>query len=86
MAEKVIFELRVRREKDGYGFEVRHGEDHFTLLGLDIGPCCPLGDMPGESNRQQRDRDKVRHQMRETLDFFEQMYDDLFGEQVSDEG
>lgn len=84
MAEKVIFEFRATRDKDGCAFEFKHGEDHFTLFGPDIWACCPAEGIPGESRvervkRSRRSRDRVRRRMRETLDLFERMYDDLFG-------
>lgn len=88
MAEKVIFEFRARRDEDGCGFEVRHGQGHFTVLGPDIGACCRPGGIPGGpraggARRSHRRSDKVRSHMRETLDFFERMYEDLFGEEES---
>lgn len=80
MTEKVIFEFRVKHDEEGGGFEVRHGED------LGFWACCPPHDIPRPPSARwpkppHSGRDRVRHHMRETLDFFEQMYDDLFGEE-----
>ncbi len=90
MAEKVIFEFRVKRDEDGCGFEVRRGEGRLGVFGPDIGACCPPGGFPGMPQPGPPPgfppgKDRLRNNMRETLDFFERIYDDLFGEEESDE-
>lgn len=81
MAEKVIFEFRADH-KDGScesGFE----DATDGLFDSFVSACCRVTDTDRMSRgaRPQRSyyRDKTRHQMRETLDLFEQMYEDLFG-------
>jgi hypothetical protein len=91
MAEKVIFEFRARCDEDSHGVEVRHGHGCFAVFGLDMWPCCPPEGVPrgphaGRPKGSHPGRDKARHHVRETLDFFERMYDDLFGQGESDKG
>lgn len=90
MAEKVIFEFRVKRDEDDCRFEVRRGEGCLSAFGPDIGACCPPEGFhgmpqPGPPPGFPPGKHRLRHNMRETLDFFERMYDDLFGEEGSDE-
>ena len=87
MVEKVIFEFRADDE-GGCGFDFGPGMD--DLLGPSILACCQVMSIPGMSHiggsrRSRHFRDKARHHMRETLDFFERMYDDLFGGEESGE-
>lgn len=83
MAERVIFEFRADHDEGGCGFEFRHSMD--DLFSPSILACCRVMGVSGMPwaegpRRSRRNRDKVRRHMRETLDFFERMYDDLFGE------
>jgi len=85
MAEKVIFEFRADRDERSCGFEFGHDMDDWPF-GPSILACCEVigvAGMPhtGRPRRSRRNRDRVRHPMRETLDFFERMYDDLFGQE-----
>lgn len=90
MTEKVIFEFRADDDESGWGFECGHGLD--DLLGPEpsILACCGATGTPGMFHggglkRSHHFRDNMRHHMRETLDLFEQMYDDLFGREESNE-
>ena len=89
MAEKVIFEFRVKENAAGCGVEFRHGDRSFTVSGTSFPAWCqeggPVGvHHPGQTMWSHRKADETRHHMRETLDFLEQLYSDLFGEQDSD--
>ena len=81
MAEKVIFEFRADRDEGGCGFHFGSGMD--GLFDPSILACCRAAGIPGMPRaggpkRSRRSRDHGRHHMRETLDFFERMYNDLF--------
>lgn len=87
MAEKVIFEFRVKQDGERCGFEVRHGGKHFTTLGRDFSARCRQGSGAsgvhhhGGRTVSELNQDEARRRTRETLDFLEQMYDDLFSEE-----
>ena len=89
MTEKVIFEFRNEQSDEGTQYKVRRGDGDFKILkprkrGF-IPPMlfCPMPwmKMPWRSRRL---RDKSRRRMRATLDFYEQMYDDLYREPEED--
>ncbi len=91
MAEKVIFEFRAQRAEEGYQYEVRRGKKRFTVSKPFERECCPpvfvcFGPGIKSQNWSRRIRDDSRRRMRETLDFFEGLYDDLYGEAESSEG
>jgi hypothetical protein len=85
MTEKVIFELRREQSEDGIRYKVRRGDGDFKVLKphkRGFHPpmlFCPMPwmKMPWHSRRL---RNKSRRRMRATLDFYEQMYADLYGE------
>ena len=88
MADKVIFEFSAGDDEGGCGSEFGHGKGHFALFGPSIVACCHgtgvlRGPCAGEAGHSRRGRDKVRRHMRDTLEFFEGIYDDLFGEEES---
>jgi hypothetical protein len=90
MAEKIILEFRADDHEDGCGCGYGHGWDSFLAFGPAIMAFCTEMGVPGAppAERPQQAhgrRDKARHDMRETLDFFERMYDDLFGGEASSE-
>jgi len=82
MAERVIFEYRA-------GDPGRKAEqDCCFASGPGFGPvvwafCRTMGDAEhpasGRPKRSRRSGDGPRHRMRETLDFLERLYDDLYG-------
>jgi hypothetical protein len=83
MAEKVIFEFRADRDEGKCRFEF--GRNMADLFESSIAACCDSMGMSavfcaGQPKQSQRNSNEARHHMRETLDFLEQMYDDLFGE------
>jgi hypothetical protein len=85
MAEKVIFEFRADRDESSCRFEFGHDMDDWPF-GPSIRACCEVISVAGVPHtgmprRSRRSRDKARHPMRETLDLFERMYDDLFGQE-----
>lgn len=84
MTEKVIFEFRAEGGGDGVRFSLACGEGIMAAMGpLPIAGSCPVAvvGVPRAAWRG-RARDAVkgsRRHMREALDFFEQMYRDLYG-------
>lgn len=90
MPEKIIFEFRVTENEGGCGVEFRSGDKSFTVPGPDFSAWCRDGGSDevhyhGPPKWSRRRTDEARHHMRETLDFLEQMYGDLFGEEDSTE-
>jgi hypothetical protein len=77
MAERILFEFRTKRDEDGYRFEFRPGEGELMV-------CGPFswagwGCRPSTSGWADRAWERSRRTMRETLDAFERMYEDLYG-------
>ena len=89
MTEKVIFELRAEPSEEGTRYKVRRGDGDFKILKPSkrgFRPpilFCPVPWVRGPW-RSRRLRNKSRRRMRATLDFYEQMYDDLYGEPEED--
>ena len=85
MSEKVIFEVRVEETEDGYNYVFKHDKETFGESGPDFMkrffPVSGLG--PGKKFRKFRKRAKRR--MRRRLDFFEKVYDELYGKEDADE-
>ncbi len=89
MAEKVIFEFRAEPGEGGCGFSFRHDTDEW-LFPASLWACCQMmgtSERPrAEGKRRSRGpKHKVRRHMRDTLDFYEQLYEDLFGRETSEE-
>lgn len=90
MTEKVLFEFRSEQSDQGTKYKVRRGEGDFKELKPHISGFfppmlfCPMPWMvkPWHSRRL---KEKSRRRMRATLDFYEQMYADLYGEPETDE-
>ncbi len=83
MAEKVIFEFRAEEGEDGYRFEFRNPDLDCMGLTPFLMSCCqtaPMGGLFGGRASSKHSRAKARRRMRNTLDFFQKMYDDLYGE------
>lgn len=80
MTEKVLFEFRSEQSDQGIKYKVRQGEGDFKELKPRkphfFPPMffCPL---PWHSRRL---KERSRRRMRATLDFYEGMYADLYGE------
>ena len=91
MAEKVIFEFHAQNNGEGAcGFEFGHGKRRCRMSGPDVWAWCwreHESRVPGSgrSERPRHKRGRARQHMRETLDFFEELYDDLFGESAQGE-
>ena len=91
MAEKVIFEFKAQNNAEGgcrFGFG--HGTHCFRASGPDVWAWCWGGHesrVPGSggSARPRHKRGTGRQHVRETLSFFERLYDDLFGENAPGE-
>ena len=86
MSEKVIFEVRVKENEDGCSVDFRHGDRRFTVPGPDFPLWCQESCSAGVLHHDapkwsQRRTDEAQHHMRETLDFLEQLYRDLFGDE-----
>lgn len=88
MAEKVIFEFRARREGDDCVYEIRHPEEGITVqipaVKRSAGKTIPHPFFHGlpcmmVPKRTSRTRKKSRKRMRDTLDFYERIYDELYG-------
>lgn len=84
MAEKVIFEFHAENGESGYGFGFKQGMDGCMVFAPFDLACCRSMFIPGMPSaggprRYHRLRDKTRRRIGETLDFFERMYDDLYG-------
>jgi len=89
VAEKVIFEFRARREGDNYCYEIMHPEEGITVqtpaVKRSAGKTIPHPFFHGlpcrmAPKRTSRTRKKSRKRMRDTLDFYERIYDELYGE------
>ena len=82
MAERILFEFCTKRDEDGYRFEFRPGGGEgvvcgpFSWVGCGpgFGPCGPWW-----AEWADRAWERSRRKMRETLDSFERMYEDLYG-------
>ena len=90
MSEKVIFEFRVKENEGGCSIDFRHGGRHFTVPGPNFSAWCQESDSAsvlhhGAPMWSHRKTDKAQNHMRETLDFLEQLYSDLFGDEDSTE-
>ena len=86
MAEKVIFEFHADQVESDCGFGFGHRMN--GLFGRSDLDCCRMmgihGTSCGEEPEQSDYRDQAHHHMRETLDLFERIYEDLFGREESD--
>ena len=83
MTEKVIFEYRCEESEDGgYTYQVQQGEERYIYMGEhQPSACWPMfGHWRSASRRTRRRREHSRRHMRATLDFLEEMYDDIYGE------
>ena len=86
MAEKVIFEFRAQNNGEGAcAFELGHGTHCCRVSGPDVWAWCWGGHKSrvpgsGRSAQPRHKRGRARQHMRETLDFFEELYDDFFGD------
>ena len=85
MAEKVIFEFRAESNEKRIRYKYRRGDGDYKVLNpprRSYHPpmlFCPVPWVRGPWISRRR-RDKTRRRMRATLDFYEQMYDELYGE------
>ncbi len=89
MAERVIFEFRAGEDVPLGGFEFRCGERRFKPFGPSMWACCHAAVVPQRSQdaapkRSQHNRRSASRHLRETLDIFQSIYDDLYGEEDPD--
>jgi hypothetical protein len=81
MSEKVLFEIRVEEDKDGYNVVFNHDKDA-------IAEWCPS--IRDRFNKRvmrhfRKPHMLSRHQTRRRLDFYEGMYKDIYGNKEKDE-
>ncbi|MEA3441760.1 MAG: hypothetical protein U9R58_15905 [Chloroflexota bacterium] len=85
MTEKVIFEFRTRQDEKGMRYEIKYPADGIAVHApawKDFYPSfLPCSSSKREIKRACRLRLRSRWQMRKTLDFYERMYEDLYGEE-----
>lgn len=90
MTDKVLFEFRSEQSNQGIKYKVRRGESDFNELKprkpgfFPTILCCPMPWMvkPWHSGCL---KERSRRRMRATLDFYEQMYAELYEEPEADE-
>jgi hypothetical protein len=90
MTDKILFEFRSEKSDQGTRYKVRRGEGDFKELkprksGF-FPPmlCCPMPWMV-KPRHSRRLNERSRRRMRATLDFYEQMYADIYEEPEADE-
>ena len=85
MADKVIYEMRVERVNNRYQYRIRHPQEGLTVSFPAGGKCRPVFFPVMRKKvmrlRNRRMREKSRQHMRRTLDFYEELYDQLYGEE-----
>ena len=85
MSEKVLFEFRVEETEDGYNYVVNHDKETFG----ESGPYflrrffSPM--KKGSRKRFRKFRKVARRRMRRRLDYFERVYDELYGPEAEEE-
>lgn len=84
MTEKIVFEFRADHKQSGCGSGFGHSI--CDLFGPSILDCHDMMSVHGMScggrSKQSYHEDRARHHMRDTLDLFERLYKDLFGEEA----
>lgn len=80
MNERVLFEFRARCTQDGYHYEFKHGSEEYTFISPTL--CTPRR-IPSFARRRKpafthRIEERSRQRMRQTLDFLENLYNDLY--------
>jgi hypothetical protein len=79
MSEKVIFEARVEETDDGYNYVFKHDKETFgesaPAFMKRFFPFSGKGPWAG----MRKFRRLARRRMRRRLDFFERVYDELYG-------
>jgi hypothetical protein len=90
MGEKVIFEYRANESEGGFEIRFNSGSGGCAVFGPTIWGCCTTLDAPRsrgkkQSRHKRQFKEKSRRRMRDTLDFLERMYGDLYGGEESSE-
>jgi hypothetical protein len=79
MSEKVLFEFRTEENEDGYIFEVKHDKEAFPCWS----PSLRKGFFPRVRREMRRrlrkHRRSAKRRMRRNLDFYERVYEELYG-------
>jgi hypothetical protein len=83
MAERVIFEYRAGGRRGKRRFDFEHG-GFVSAFHSSIRACFQPGEETGQRFQEKvvrfsRRRRKARRRVRKTLEFFERLYDDLYG-------
>ena len=79
MEEKVLFEFRVEETEDGYTFAVRHDKEAFPHWCPPIKRGSFSRSRRGMMRHLRRHRKSAKRWMRRNLDFYERMYEELYG-------
>lgn len=85
MTEKVIFEFRTKQDEKGLRYEIKYPAEgiavHAPVRKDFCSPFIPCSSSKRDIKRVCRLRMRSSWQMRKTLDYYERMYEDLYGEE-----
>lgn len=83
MVEKVIFQFRARQTDGGTQYEIKHPREGIAVrYPSAMGVCLPfIRWMPSKPARRRAraKKAKSRNHMRRRLDFYEKLYQDMYG-------
>lgn len=85
MSEKVLFEFKAEETDDGYTYVFKHDKETFGDAGPSFLKRFFGSSSRGPSRRFGKFRRMARRRMRRRLDFFENVYDELYGPEDEDE-
>lgn len=85
MSEKVIFEFRVEENEDGYSYVFNHDKEAFGEWGPSFMKRFFPSSTKGASKRLRKFRKIAERRMRHRRDFFEKVYDELYGQEEEEE-
>lgn len=85
MSEKVIFEFRVEEDEDGYDYVFKHDKETFGESGPAFMKRFLSFSGKGPGKRVRKFRTLAKRRMRRRLDFFEKVFDELYGQEDDDE-
>ncbi len=87
MAEKVLFEYRAEKERDGYHYILRRGDQSMeiksTLPIREFASKRQHGGCARHLHHQDHHAVRSRRAVRKTLDAFEQMYREIYGNEAT---
>ncbi|OGO18370.1 MAG: hypothetical protein A2Z14_15485 [Chloroflexi bacterium RBG_16_48_8] len=79
MSEKVLFEFRAEEDEDGYTFVVKHDKEAIPAWCPAIKNRSFPSLKEGAMKRFRKYRTLSKRRMRRRLNFFERMYEELYG-------